>query len=305
MSKKNYYRILLGEGNKYADQCREENFIGIDYGINFDLGDLSHDWLDFKQEFTRKYLEKQPDVAVWYVNFYCGRCYELAKTMRPNNVVLCREEDGDYSVGTVEGDYAYCPSGILPHRRNLPRRRKRIKPAIAMSSTLQSSLKAPSTLISLNGHADEIDRLLGDTQGETDTNSARFSMEKYLEYFLVENWDKTPLGRDYDIYAVDGELAGQQYRTPSGGRIDILAVSKDRKTLLVVELKRDKGVDQTLGQVQRYMGEIMGDIAEKGQSVKGLIIAHEADVGLQKALTVVPNVAFRCYEVSFNLLEDE
>jgi restriction system protein len=48
--------------------------------------------------------------------------------------------------------------------------------------------------------------------------------------------------KNYDIYSEDGELMGQQFRTDTG-RIDILAFSKDRKELLVVELKRGRASD--------------------------------------------------------------
>jgi hypothetical protein len=49
---------------------------------------------------------------------------------------------------------------------------------------------------------------------------------------------KTELGKEYDIYEEDGEK-GQQYQTDTGP-LDILAISKDKKRLLVVELKRDE-----------------------------------------------------------------
>ena len=57
-------------------------------------------------------------------------------------------------------------------------------------------------------------------------------------------------------------MVGQQYPTDTG-YIDILAVSKDNKELLVIELKKGRASDVVVGQIQRYMGYILEEIAEK------------------------------------------
>jgi restriction system protein len=64
----------------------------------------------------------------------------------------------------------------------------------------------------------------------------------YLGDFPISNWPSTVLGQKYDIYTVDGEMVGQQYPSDTGP-IDILAISKDGKELLVVELKRGRSSD--------------------------------------------------------------
>lgn len=80
-----------------------------------------------------------------------------------------------------------------------------------------------------------------------------FALEKHLEEFLVQNWHQTELGIKYNIYEEEGELVGQQYPTDTGP-IDILAISKDKTELLVVELKKGRASDAVIGQIQRYMG---------------------------------------------------
>lgn len=70
-------------------------------------------------------------------------------------------------------------------------------------------------------------------------------MEMHLEEFLAKNWSHTELGKDYDIFEEDGECVGQQYETDTGP-IDILAIGKDKKTLLVVELKKGRASDAVL-----------------------------------------------------------
>ena len=79
-------------------------------------------------------------------------------------------------------------------------------------------------------------------------------MEKHLEDFLVQNWEQTELGKAFDIFQEEGERKGQQYPTDTGP-IDILAISKDKKQLLVVELKKGRASDVVVGQTLRYMRE--------------------------------------------------
>jgi restriction system protein len=127
-----------------------------------------------------------------------------------------------------------------------------------------------------------------------------FALEKHLEDFLIVNWSKTPLGADYEIFSEDGALVGQQYSTDTGP-IDILAISKDRKTLLVVELKKGRASDAVVGQILRYMGYVKDQVAEESQRVEGVIIALEDDQRLKRALSLVPSVTFFRYEVNFSL----
>ena len=143
------------------------------------------------------------------------------------------------------------------------------------------------------------------TAGIIATNSeiedpSTFALEKHLEEFLVANWDKTELGKTYDIYSEDGEKVGQQYPSDTGP-IDVLAVSKDGKELLVIELKRGRANDRVVGQIQRYMGYIKDEIAEPDQTVRGVIIALDDDQGIRRALSVANNIDFYRYQVSFQL----
>ena len=108
------------------------------------------------------------------------------------------------------------------------------------------------------------------------------------------------LGKEFVIVEEDGELVGQQYQTDAGP-IDILAVSKDKKRILVVELKKGRAGDTVVGQVLRYMGFVKEQIAEDGQSVEGIIIALEDDQKLRWALLNIPSVSLYKYEVSFKL----
>jgi restriction system protein len=118
---------------------------------------------------------------------------------------------------------------------------------------------------------------------------------------LVKNWPRTLLGKGYEIYAEEGEAIGKQYPTDAG-IIDILAVSKDGKRLLVVELKRGRVSDVVVGQTLRYMGFVEEQLASDGQTVEGVIIGLEDDPKLRYALVPVPAVKYYRYRIDFHLL---
>ena len=95
---------------------------------------------------------------------------------------------------------------------------------------------------------------------------------------------------------------GQQYATDAGD-IDVLAISKDKKRLLVVELKRGRASDAVVGQVLRYMGFVKEQIAEEDQTVEGAIIALDDDQKMRWALLSVPSISFYRYQISFKLVK--
>jgi restriction system protein len=139
-----------------------------------------------------------------------------------------------------------------------------------------------------------------DPDCQSSPDLAVFALESILEEFLVTNWSRTSLGERYEIVSEGGELIGRQYPTDTGP-MDILAISKDRGTLLVVELKRDKASDRVVGQIQRYMGYVIDEVATPEQVVRGVIIALDDDTRLRRALRVAQNIDFYRYEIDFRL----
>ena len=136
-----------------------------------------------------------------------------------------------------------------------------------MSREVRSSTGRVGTVTDVTKYSEELDRLIeGEpipsltSTDETVEDPNVFALEKHLEEFLVENWDTTVLGQGYDIYAINGEIVGQQFHSDTGP-IDILAISKDRKELLAVELKKGRASDVAVGQVQRYMGYVLDELA--------------------------------------------
>jgi hypothetical protein len=143
------------------------------------------------------------------------------------------------------------------------------------------------------------ERPVVDPKSEEDL--ALFYMEKHLEDFLIENWERTELGSKYELIEEDGVIISQQYKTGIGF-IDILAKEKTTGDYVVIELKKNQTSDDTVGQISRYMGWI-GDKLAEGNNVKGIIIAAKYDQRLYYALKVVNNIEVYLYRVDFQLIE--
>lgn len=306
---KNYYRIMLGKGSIYAEECFAGSFIGADFDIPEDLsGRLPDEWRRFNKEFIPVWLKQHPDKSKISAGLACGFLWTIAKGILKGDAVLCPDGSAGYRVGEVIGDYTYHPGGVLPHRRSVHWLDVTIKRE-DMSETLRNSTGSIGTVSNISAHRDEVERLIGGARppvlvstDETVEDPAAFAMEKHLEDFLVQNWANTELGREFVIYEEEGECVGQQYQTDTGP-IDIFAISKDKKRLLVIELKRGRASDVVVGQVLRYMGYVQEELAEEGQTVQGVIIALEDDQRIRRALAVVPSIVFYRYQVSFRLVK--
>ena len=307
---KNYFRVMLGAKSAYAALCREQGFIGADYQIAQDLSaDLFDNWRDFNQKYRPIFLDAHPEKTMIGAGLACGALWTVAKGIQKGDIVLCPNGSGTYFVGEVASDYFYVPGQPLPHRRSVNWLAQTIL-RDDMSDALKNSTGSIGTVSTITPHAVEIEKLLGVqlndpvlVASDPDVeDAAAFAMEKHLEDFLVKNWAQTELGKDYDIYAEDGEPVGQQYPTDTGP-MDLLAVKKDKSELLVVELKRGKASDVVVGQVLRYMGFVKEDLAESHQAVRGAIIALEVDLRIRRALAVTPSIQFFRYQISFKLLK--
>jgi len=302
---KNYYRVMLGKKSVHADESFKNGFIGADYKINQDLAArLPEDWRSFNKEFIPVYLDIRPDKTKIAAGLACGSLWMVSKGIKEGDVILSPDGKGCFRAGEVSGGYSYHSGEILPHRRTVHWFPQSIEKE-AMSSELKKAAGAMGNVITLTPYHEELERLIGGPPPPPDgpvEDPFAFVIEKHLEEFLVKNWEKTELGKDYYIFEEDGERVGQQYPTDTGP-VDILAVSKDKKVLLVVELKKGRASDAVVGQIQRYMGYVMEVLAEKNQVVKGVIIALEDDLKLRRALIAASNIEFYKYQVSFKLLK--
>ena len=304
-----YFRVMLGKASSHADECRVGGFIGGHWGFDVDLtGRLPDDWRAFNREFIPVFLARNPDKSKIAAGLACGMLHTICKGIKIGDVILSPNGQGAYYVGDVTSDYQYVAGGTLPHRRAVSWRSDLIS-RDDMSDGLRNSAGSIGTVSDITKHSAELETLMAGSRPlpplvATDPaveDPAVFALEKHLEEFLVHNWACTELGRRYEVYREDGEAVGQQYPTDTGA-IDILAVSKDNRELLVVELKKGRASDVVVGQIQRYMGYVLDELAEPGQTVRGIVIAMQNDLRLRRALRVAPNIDFYRYQVSFRLI---
>jgi restriction system protein len=304
---KEFYRVMLGKGSMYSQECREQGFIGADFGIQQDLtGHLPEDWREFNKEFIPVYLQANPGKSKIGAGLSCGLLWSICKKIKLGDIVLSPDGKGKYFVGEVQSEYRFVPGANQPHQRQVHWFDETIDRS-EMTEALRRSTGSIGTVSQISKYQEELGGLIkGEapkpiliSTDETIEDPAVFALEKHLEDFLIANWSQTPLGKEYDIYQEE-ENFGRQFPTDTGP-IDILAISKDKQVVLVVELKKGRASDSVVGQIQRYMGYIAEEIAEEHQQVRGVIIALEDDLRIRRALRVASNIDFYRYEVKFDL----
>lgn len=310
LSMKEYWRVMLKpDGNNKAAECMRAGYIGVDTSIREDIsGYLLSGKSDFIERLAPVYMKNTGKKRIG-AGLALGSLWKVAKGMALGDIVLSPDGDKFY-VGKISGEYYYAEGQEFIHRRRVEWFDQPI-PRADMPGTLRSGLGL-GTVVNVSHYAEDIEQLLGNVgasaagspTGNTPGESpVMFALEKHLEDFLVKNWKNTSLGRDYDIYHDDENGLAQQFDTDTGP-IDILAVSKDGKTLLVIELKKGDATDSAVGQVLRYMGYVKKEIAEEGQQVRGAIVAASNDRRIKRALEAVDNVDFYRYQVEFKIEPD-
>ena len=311
---RNFYRLMLGKGSIHVEESLKEGFVGVGWFEDIDLTPVfakSADWRAFNKEMIPIYLSANPTKKKVAAGLSCGFTHTVCKGMSIGDVVITPKGDGTYAAGEVASEYIYAPGKTLPHRRLVNWYPSNIARA-DMTVELKNSAGSIGTVSNVSRYATELEALLIGQKPKanpglysTDENvedPSIFALEKHLEDFLVANWKSTELSKNYDIYEDEGEIVGQQYMTDTGP-IDILAISKDRKELLVIELKKGRVSDVVVGQIQRYMGYAKDELCEEGQTVKGLVIGLEDDNKLRRALSVTTGIDFYRYIVDFKLVK--
>jgi predicted RNA-binding protein len=128
---------------------------------------------------------------------------------------------------------------------------------------------------------------------------AEFSLESHLEDFLFHNWEYIDWGAQLELYKID-EQNGRQF--PAGTwSIDLLAIDKDTRELVVIALKRGKPSDSVVAQILRYINWVKAHIATKDQKVRGIIITKEVPDKLMYAVKNIDYIEIKTYMVDFKL----
>ncbi len=306
---KKYFRVFLGSGGEHLKDCVEHGFIGIHYGFMTSLDPyLSETWSESREKIKPIYNQFNPGKSAVGAGLSSGALWTFGKGMQRGDLVFSPDGNGNYFSGEITGDYKYVESSFFPHQREVIWQKATFARS-EMSLDLKRSSGATLTIIEVTKFADEVENLTGGQSKETLFSSdetvedpSAFALEKHLEDFLIYNWAQTELSKKYDLVTDDGVIVAQQYISDTGP-IDILALSKDKKEYLVIELKKGRTSDAVVGQTLRYMGFVKKDLAVNGESVRGAVIALEDDLRLRNALSMVPAIDFFRYQIDFKLNE--
>ena len=83
-----YFKIMLGEKSKYADECFIEGFFGVWYDIENDLTtSLSCTWDAFKKKYTPVLSEKNR----WSAS--CLQLWKVCNEIEIGDIILCPDSN--------------------------------------------------------------------------------------------------------------------------------------------------------------------------------------------------------------------
>lgn len=140
---------------------------------------------------------------------------------------------------------------------------------------------------------------LPDLKKSVTKRTVPLSKERFLEEMIEEKIQRNQsvFGRRLRMYEGTNGRYGRQFVIPGIGIVDLLAEDLETSEVVVIELKRDKGSDEVVGQTCRYVQWVRENIAKEGQRVLGIICAHEVSAKLRYSARAVPDVTL--YEYSF------
>ena len=124
------------------------------------------------------------------------------------------------------------------------------------------------------GKVDQAKRL---TKKAPDVDRAEAILQERLKEKYIEDFYRDHLGlieSGLKLYTKRGRT-GQQFETPDAGIIDLLTLTPSN-VFVVIEFKREKTSDETVGQVLRYMGWVRRNLSP-GKIVRAYIVALDFD----------------------------
>jgi restriction system protein len=153
-----YYLVRVGEGSKYINEAKKNNFIAIGWeDLEIDLNKINN-IEDLKQNLIKSY----PNYTNSQLGVQAGQIFRF-KELQHNDVVLSPIGNGQYSVGIITGNYNYKtnPTDACPYKhRHQVKWLDTILKKQDMSSNLTYSLGATLTIFSLDKYSGEIQSLI-------------------------------------------------------------------------------------------------------------------------------------------------
>jgi predicted RNA-binding protein len=136
-------------------------------------------------------------------------------------------------------------------------------------------------------------------------DEVEFALEKYLKEFIISNWKSIDFGANLELFRDKDGNTGENYPT-SVGYPDLLCIDSDTRDFVVIELKKGRTSDKVVGQTLRYIGWVEQNLANKGQNVRGIIIAKEPDEKLTYAISPLKDkIRVKYYKVNFKLIGEK
>ena len=140
-----------------------------------------------------------------------------------------------------------------------------------------------------------------------DQKEQKFALEKYLEDFIVNNFNSI-FHNSIQLWKDEEGNIAQQYplidnEARNIGKIDILARNIEENSYIVIELKKGRSSDKVVGQILRYMGWVKEHLCNEGDSVKGMIICKDKDKKLEYALKVINIIDLKFFQIDFKLID--
>ena len=286
---------MLGPNSKYAGECIKGNYIGAGWFEEDLTGEFSKGLPDFKKVYVPKLK-----ISKGAASRACRSLYRICKEMQEGDIVLSPDGKGNYKLAKIKDDYRYVKGANFPHRRGV----EWLDGGVSkdkLPEALRRLLGSRGTVINLEDHDQEIEQLISNPSDFTIEDRSAFVTEDEFEAFLIQNWEETELSKDWDLYTdEEGEIVAKQFQTDTGP-MDILAISKDKKEFLVVELKKGRASASVVAQILSYMDYIRQEVAKEEQEVKGCIIAFEDDLRIRRALQNDPRIDFYRYGIKLKL----
>jgi len=146
-----YYLIRIGEGSKYTEEGRRNNFVAVGWKEVADLQILN------SLEEIKKSLSKHYNYSPAQIAAQAGQLYRFGLEITSRDVILSPLGGDEYLVGNA-GEYFFekNPKGTCPykHRRKVSWKDKTILKE-DMSTNLSYAVGATLTIFSLDKYADE------------------------------------------------------------------------------------------------------------------------------------------------------
>lgn len=254
---------------------------------------------------NRRYLQKGNQIV-----FYLGlpaMTFTASATLASDSFALSDEQKGRYWHSKVyEAEYGVLLENIRPWETTRP-----VKDLVASLRFIENKehwfayFQGGVRQISEDDYRTIVENHKVGAVEKTRTedtiiSESQFALEAHLEEFIDKNWKHIDFGAELAKYEADDQ-SGRQFPVGTWS-IDFLCTDKANGDFVVIELKRGKTSEATVGQVLRYMGWVAENLARSGQKVRGIIISQEVNDALKYAVKSLSNVSVLTYKVDFKLL---